>query len=176
MGIIKRTFNHLDKKSLVMLYKSLVRPILEYGCSIWFPTLKGDINEIEKVQRRATKIIPDLSQKSYPERLKALNLPTLAYRRKRADMLQTFRILKGIDNVDPANFFEVDNSKTRGHSLKIKKPRANTNIKLYSFSHRCINNWNSLPEEVIQSETLNGFKSGLENHWKLLDIKYDPDG
>ena len=88
-----------------MLYKSLVRPILEYCSCIWNPLYKSDMQEIEKVQRRATKIIPGFKDKSYPQRLVDLNLTTLAYRRQRADILQVFRIIHQYDKIPIEHFF-----------------------------------------------------------------------
>ena len=90
VGIIRRTFTKLNKDSFKILYKSLVRPILEYCSVIWFPLFKSEAVEIEKVQRRATKLIPGFKDLPYSDRLKALNITTLAYRRKRADILQIY--------------------------------------------------------------------------------------
>ena len=95
VGLIKRSFTRLDKNSFKILYKSLVRPILEYCSVIWFPLHKAEALEIEKVQRRATKLIPELKEKSYSDRLKALNLTTLAYRRQRTDIIQV------LDDIPP---------------------------------------------------------------------------
>ena len=176
VGIIKRSFSRLNIQSFKLLYKSLVRPILEYCSAIWFPLQKCDILEIEKVQRRATKLIPKLKDKSYPERLKALNLPTLIYRRNRTDILQVFRIFNKIDNIDPNMFFTLNNSNTRGHKWKLEKPRANTSIRANSFSNRVINDWNALPESVVECSTINAFKNELETAWKNNPKKYDPDG
>ena len=120
IGMIKRTFSRLDITGFKMLYKSLVRPILEYCSSIWFPLFKSDGDEIEKVQRRATKLVTSIRDLPYPERLKILNLPTLHYRRKRADIIQVYRILNGIDNINPDHFFSMaDNETTRGHNFKL---------------------------------------------------------
>jgi len=90
LGIIKRNFIHLDINSFVLLYKAMVRPHLEYANSVWCPYKKGDIEIIEKVQKRArpTKLIISLKKLSYVERLKQLQLPTLKYRRLRGDMLE----------------------------------------------------------------------------------------
>ena len=60
MGIIRRTYTYLDPQSFNLLFKSLVRPHLEYGAPIWNPRLKRDITELEKVQRRATRQVPQL--------------------------------------------------------------------------------------------------------------------
>ena len=70
----------------------MVRPVLEYGNVIWFPYLKRQSAAIEKVQRRATRMLPFLSDLCYEERLKILKLPTLKHRRLRGDMIQTYKI------------------------------------------------------------------------------------
>ena len=93
VGMIKRSFSRLTNKSFLILYKSLVRPILEYCSQIWNPLYKKDIIEIEKVQRRATKLVPALRELPYDERLKKIKLTTLAYRRKRMDVIQVYRII-----------------------------------------------------------------------------------
>ena len=93
LGLIKRNFKYLDENTLILLYKSLVRSQLEYASSVWFPYRKGLINKIKSIQRRATKLIPNLKNVTYIERLKHLKLPTLVYRRFRGDMIETFKIL-----------------------------------------------------------------------------------
>ena len=70
-----------------------MRNLLEYAIAAWHPYKKKDIDMIEKVQRRATKIVPSLKHLTYPERLKELNIPTLSYRRIRGDMIETFKIM-----------------------------------------------------------------------------------
>ena len=75
-----------------LLYKALVRPHVEYAHSVWYPYKKCDITDIEKVQKRATKLIISLKNCSYKERLKILNLLTLKYRRLRGDMIDVFKI------------------------------------------------------------------------------------
>lgn len=172
VGLIKRSFSKLSIQSFKLLYKSLVRPILEYCSSIWFPLFKTDSIEIEKVQRRATKLVPFLKNKSYTERLRVLNLTTLAYRRNRTDVLQVFRIIHQIDKIPFDNFFKLNQNNTRGHPWKLEKPRAKTKIRQNTFSNRVINDWNNLPAEVVCSETINSFKNGLEKAWRENPIKY----
>ena len=91
MGMIRRTFKFIDKDIFALLFKSRVRPILEYGNTIWSPRLKKDIDAIERVQRRATKTVPGLATLPYPERLRVLKLPSLIYRRARGDMIETYK-------------------------------------------------------------------------------------
>ena len=78
----------------MMLYKSLVRPHLEYANCVWSPYKKGDVEAIEKVQKRATKLIISLKKFSYTDRLVYLGLRTLKYRRLRGDMIEVFKIIK----------------------------------------------------------------------------------
>ena len=80
LGVIKRVFVHLDKCTLPLLYKALVRPHLEYGNEIWGPFNKADQLLVERVQRRATRLLPDLRPLAYEERLRRLQLPSLQYR------------------------------------------------------------------------------------------------
>ena len=120
---------------------------------MWSPHLNKYKDQLENVQRRATKLVPGLSQLSYPERLKKLKLPTLAYRRARGDMIQVYKLLTenkdGYDKSLPS-LFTYSNTGLRGHSKKLFLPRANKNIRKYSFTHRIISLWNNLPENVIQ--------------------------
>ena len=81
VGMIRRSFFHLDLEMFKCLFTAIVRPHLEYGAAIWNPHLKRHIIAIENVQRRATKLVPGLLNLPYRERLKALRLPTLLYRR-----------------------------------------------------------------------------------------------
>ena len=167
VGMLKRNFTSINKSIFLPIYKALIRPLLEYGTCIWSPRLIGDMNEIEKVQRRATKLVKGITSLTYTQRLIFLNLDSLKFRRRRYDMLQTFRILKGLDNIDPNIFFEMHSGQiTRGHSLKLAKPRANGSLRLHFFSNRIINDWNKLSESTVSVNTINSFKTALKNEWK----------
>ncbi|CAC5382530.1 unnamed protein product [Mytilus coruscus] len=122
LGLINRTFSYLDRFSFMRIYTALVRPHLEYGNTIWYPHLRKDIESVEKVQMRATKLLP-ARHLNYENRLITLKLPTLAHRRRRGDMIQTFKILKGFGDIPYERFFTVLTSNTRGHSFKFIKPR-----------------------------------------------------
>jgi len=71
LGIIKRNFEYISKNCFVMLYKSLVRSQLEYANSVWYPKRSIDVDKLERVQKRATKLIPELSNKPYKDRMMA---------------------------------------------------------------------------------------------------------
>ena len=100
LGLIKHTFKFLTADTLTLLYKSLIRPHVEYGTPIWSPHLKGDRDNIEKLQRRTTKLIPDLKDKSYEERLRHLKLPTLEYRRLRTDLILLYKYTHNLIKLD----------------------------------------------------------------------------
>ena len=96
LRISKCNFRYLTIPTFILLYNSMVRSHLDYCSSVWAPYRKGDIEALEKVQKRATKIIPALKNLSYCERLKTCKLPTLHYRRIRGDMIEAYKIVSGI--------------------------------------------------------------------------------
>ncbi len=174
MGTIRRTYDHLDEENFVLLFKGLVRPHVEYAASVWSPVYKKDIVTVENVQRRATKKIPSLKGLEYNERLQKLGLPTLRYRRIRGEMIEVFKMLNVYDD-------QVDNildrpeatASTRGHSFKLNKRHARTNVRLHSFAYRVVNLWNDLPEQVVSSPNINVFKNRLDSYWKDHPLKFD---
>ena len=178
VGLLRRSLLALDKKSFVILFKTLIRPKLEYNNSVWYPNYKGDFKKLEGVQRRATKMLPGMSNLSYTDRLKALDLPTLSYRRRRGDLIQVYKYLNDHYNVDWSNLFELvidPHYLTRGHKFKLYKCAPKSKMRENYFTVRVVNDWNSLPENVVCSPSLNAFKNALDDHWKSLPIKFDPD-
>ena len=169
IGLIKRKFTYMDKDLFLTLYKSLVRSNLDYYMEtlVFYPTTKKYKQIVENAQCRATRLVPELRGLTYKERLIKLNLPTLDYRRKRFDIIQVFKIVHKIDDIDMSTFFTfTENNQLRGHNLKLNKPRANKSIKLHSFSLRNIPVSNSLPLEVVNSKTLFGIKTELAKLWR----------
>ena len=115
----------------------------------------------------ATKMVPGLQDLPYPDRLKVLDLPTLVYRRMRGDVIQAYKIIRGIDDVSIEDFFTPSPvTQTRGHKYKLTKPRARTKLRGNSFTHRIVDVWNALPEEVVKADSLNSFKNLLDKHWE----------
>ena len=95
---------------------------------------------------RGTRLVPQLSTMTYAERLTLLNLPSLYYRRKRMDMITTYKIIHGLVCVPREEFFVFSTGITRSNGLKLlKAEHVNTNLRLYSFKNRVVNDWNSLP-------------------------------
>ena len=79
-------------------------------------------------------------------------------------MIQTFKLVKGLDDCLLENFFNIAHYNKKGHSYKLEKPRCSLSFTLNQFSYRVINIWNGLPQHVACAETLNSFKSCLNKH------------
>ena len=174
VGIIRRTFDFLTDDLLVRLYKSLVRPLLEYGHSVWQPQHKTLCSDVEDVQRRDTKLLASIRDKPYPECLATLRLPSLEFRRKRGDMIDLWKYIHGVYDTDRPHFDIEKTRDTRGNSLKINKHRCRLNLRNNSFSHRVVNDWNSLPESVVTAPTVNCFKNRLDKHWRITPLCTTP--
>ena len=178
VGITRRSFDYMDIPTFKIIYKAMIRPLLEYANCIWSPLLKGDIDKLEKVQRRATKIVPTLRNLPYSERLAKLNLPTLAFRRLRGDLIQVYRIMHGFTDIQPSILFDMEPrvSSLRGHNLKIQKTRCKERIRQNSFTQRIVNVWNKLPGHAVNVKTTNSFKNAVDTFLERYINKYDYRG
>ena len=127
LGIVKRTFNYIDVDLFKNLYVTFIRPHLEYCIQAWSPYLRGEVEELEKFQRRATKIVPAFEDLSYEKRFEKLGLTTLEERRTRGDLIETFKIINGHENVDKRKFFEnrVYGENIRGHHQTLQRHQIN---------------------------------------------------
>ena len=160
IGLIKRTFTFIDKDMFLVLYKAYVRPHLEYCQQAFYPYHQKDINQLEGVQRRATKLVKALHDLPYEDRLKELSLYSLTQRRARGDMLTVFKIIHGLIDIDMTKLFQFsEGSKTRGHNYKLKIPKPfKTDVRKYSFSQRIVLPWNNLTNSITSAKTVDIFK------------------
>ena len=111
----------------------------KYQLPIQKSSLKKDIDLLEGVQRKATKMILGYKHYCYEDRLAVCNLSILEGRRMRDDLIQVFKLLKGLDQINYNNFFVLDvNTSRRDRTLKVVKPSVRLNIWLHSFSHRVL--------------------------------------
>ena len=111
----------------------------------------------EKVQHRASKMMMDLIDKTYKDRLRALHLMTLETWHKRRALIETFQIIKGLEDVDYSRLFSLSSGILRGHSMKLFKPRCHTNLFKNIFCNRVVDLWNDLDKDVINSTIADNF-------------------
>ena len=176
VGIIRRSFSHMDPSTFVKIYTAFVRHHLEYGQVIWSPFLRKYINLIENVQIRATKLINGFGKLSYQERLSKLNLPTLAFRRLRGDMIETYKHFNKYDRSILPPSFKPRNRPSRNHKFQIQPIRpkdGERGIHNNSFYCRVIDTWNRLPKTVVEASTIDTFKNRLDDLWESLPLKFD---
>ena len=136
--------------------------------------MKGDIEAIEKVQKRATKLIPALQNLPYRDCLKACGLTTLNFRRIREDIIETYKIITGKYDIDVVPFMNnINTFRTRNNDRRLQKVRFKYDLRKYCFTNRVVNIWNSLPNWVVIAENTNIFKTRLDMFWHNQDIMYD---
>ena len=163
LGLINRTIVYKHPSVLLNLYKSLVRPHLDYCSSVWNPHYKKDKELLERVQHRFTRLFPNLKGLVYEDRLRRLGLWSLEERRNRVDLIELFKLLKGFSATPWSTFFQLNKgSVTRGHSLKLSKSHSHCEARLQFFSQRVINRWNSLSQEDVDAPSVNAFKGRLD--------------
>ena len=172
LGLIRRNITYKGKKLIIPLYKAIVRPHLEYCIQAWRPYRNKDIDTLERIQRRATKMIPELRDLSYEERLKECGLTTLETRRLRGDQIEVFKILNGYENIDRNMFFSLKkDSRTRGHEVKLVKDQCRLDIRKHSFSQRTINEWNKLSTDCVTASSVNMFKNKVDTYLRRAGYK-----
>ena len=114
LGYIKRQFRTRNRETILTLYNALVRPHLEYAVQFWSPSLRKDIERLEALQARATKLIPSIRHLGYVRRLERLNLYSLEKRRLRGQLIETFKMLKGVNNIDSGICLLVNRTRSNG--------------------------------------------------------------
>ena len=125
-------------------------------------------------QHRATKLVPELRNLPYEERIRMLGLPSLFYRRARGDMIEVYKFLHKVYKMPHTLLERAAEGPTRGHSLKLNKKHCRLEVRKNFFSMRVVNNWNSLPEDTVKAPCLNTFKARLDRHWSKLQYVEKP--
>ena len=163
LTLIKIAFKFLQPSVLCMLYKAFVRLLLEYCCSDWCPFYVKDVDVLERVQRRMTRLLPELQHLSYEERLQYFHLTTLKTRGLRYDLICVYRmLLKGLMSVDQSLFFTLSSRISRSNSLKLNVKFSRLDMRHHFFSHRIVSTWNDQPKSCVEAQSVNSFKRELD--------------
>ena len=169
---ISRSFHYRDKNIFLKLYTTYVRCHLEYCTPVWSPHSQSDVDLIESVQVKAVGMISGLHAKDYEGKLKELNLLSLKARRERFDMIETYKILHRVNNVDPSTWFELvpsdrgTTTRLTSCDLNLVGKRCNLDVRKHFFSNRVTNSWNRLPSEIKTARTVIQFKTMYDEHLK----------
>ena len=165
LHLIARNLHDCPRSTRALAYTTLVRPKMEYCASVWDPHLKGDIDTLERVNRRAARMVYNKGWRqqgvSPSELLNELGWEPLAARREKQRLTMLYRISNGLVAVPPTRLIEPER-KTRGHSIKYRViPSTNERVR-HSFYNRTIPKWNALNEDTVNSESLQTFKTNLQ--------------
>ena len=166
---ICRAFHYRDKYTFVKLYKQYVLPHLEFAVPVWSPWQDGDKELLERVQKRAISQISGLRGATYEEKLRELDMDTLEERRHQIDMLQTYKILKGVDKVEKETWFDMAADGARHTRMtadpnNLKIPAARLDVRKHFFSQRVPEQWNKIPASLKQAKSASAFRFGYRAH------------
>ena len=155
---MKIAFTYIDASMVRKIITTFIRPTLEYAAVAWNPYHQKDEKKIERIQRAATRWVPELRELSYEERLQALNLPTLKARRERGALITIYKCTTGMMDIDKTDFLQPNTSRTRGHSKKLLIKDGKKDVKKHSFPNKFIKSWNDLPEHIVSAKNIHQFK------------------
>ena len=158
---IKRNFSFIDKRAFCVLYNQRVRPHLDYGMAVCPPDSAAEAKLLERVQSKATALVQGMRGLNSEERRKVLGLMTLEERRERGDLIEVYKILKGLTRIDPSEFWEVREARNGARLVKELATNGKRQRRNF-FSYRVVQKWNLLPAELKTAPSLNSFKTKLD--------------
>ena len=173
LGQISRAFHFRDKITFLNLYKSYVRPHLEFAVSAWCPWTLEDIRVLENVQKRAINMISNLQSVSYEDKVKEVGIQTLEARRLRFDMIHTYKTLNHKIAVNPDTWFtrvqdiSLRTTRQSDNYMNLQTKQCKGDIRRKFFSNRVVQPWNNLPATIQNAKNVVSFKRMYDEHVKM---------
>ena len=163
LGFVRRNLKISSRRIKETAYKTYVRPIMEYAATIWDPHTQQAINMLEAVQRRAARFVMRRyhNTSSVSDMITELQWPSLEDRRRIARMSMMYKIhhnLVCVRNIK-GQLHPLPPRQRRGHDQQFVLPQCRTQYHQNSFLPRTIKQWNQLPQEVIEANTIDTFVS-----------------
>lgn len=162
LGLLRRAFGRFDQSVFPKLLSAYIRPHTEYAIQAWHPWQKRDLTLLEIPQRRATKNVRGLYNVPYEQRLRALNVFSGRYRRLRGDLIMVYQMLTNPGHPCSHLLKLNQNSRLRGHHLKLAEQYSRLECRRNFFSLRVCHMWNNLPHFVVSAPTLTVFKQRVD--------------
>lgn len=163
LGRIRKSFRFFDIELCKKLYPIFVRPHLEFASAVWNNLSVAEIKKIEAVQHRATGMVIELRGMSYYQRLEKLGFTDLDSRRRRGDLIQLFKVIKGFEEVDIGIKRRENEGRKHTHQI-VRELCKDCNTRNRFLTNRIATTWNNLPAKVVGANSVNSFKAGLDKH------------
>ncbi|PKU44706.1 hypothetical protein llap_4980 [Limosa lapponica baueri] len=169
LGCTKRSVTTRSREVILLVYSALLRTHLEYCVKLWSPQHRRDMDLLEQVQERATKMIRRLKHLSYEDRLREFSLFILEKRRLQGDLIIAFQYLEGAYRRDGEGLLMKECSdRMKGSDFKLKVGKFRLDIRKKLFAVRVVRHWNTLPRKVVDVPSLEVYKARLDGALRNL--------
>lgn len=170
LGLMSKSFRSKTPEVLMPVYKSNIRSILEYGSIIWSPHTKALNFQIERVQKRFTRLFPKIRHFHYRQRLENLSMYSLSTRRLRYRLIFLFKVFHGMTSINPNEFFSFSSRSQRENPFKLIMPLSHHVYRSSFVTVDTVRYWNQLTAKEVNVDSVNDFKSGLGGYFMRMDL------